>query len=443
METARKPRPNILLILADDLGYADLGVQGCKDIPTPNIDSIAENGVRFSEAYVPGPHCVPSRMGLMTGRHPARFQQLEAGGMGAGTENGLSLGETTIADRLRAAGYTTLALGKWHLGELEKFHPMSRGFDGFFGFLAGMHDYFKDLDPHWGPLMDGRKPAKLNGYLTDALAKRADEFIRSQQDAGQSWFLYLAFNAVHTPMQAREDKLARFAQIPDKTRRVHAAMVSSLDDAVGCVLAALRDTGALENTLVFFLSDNGGPLPGHAGANGALNTPLRGSKLEVWEGGIRVPLFLQWKDRVPAGRVIAGMVSSMDIVATALAAAGADPAAGKPLDGFDLLPLAEDLPGARRHDTLVFQMGEQHALRKGNWKWVSIPQRKPPKSSKGKPEAMRIQGGEGLFNLHSDISETRDLSAEQPDRLKELKEAYSRWGANVKVEATSGDKAQR
>lgn len=442
-DAAQATRPNILILLADDMGYADIGVQGCKDIPTPNIDSLAANGVRFPEAYVPGPHCVPSRMSLITGRYSQRGQTLASGGMGAGTQNGLSLDETTLADRLRAAGYTSIALGKWHLGELEKFQPQSRGFDEFYGFLAGMHDYFKDLDKQWGQIMDGRQPGKLDGYLTDVLADRAVEFIKRRQKTRTPWFTYLAFNAVHTPMNAREDKLKQFAHIADKTRRTHAAMVSSLDDAVGRVLAAVREAGAEENTLIFFLSDNGGPLPGHAGANGALNTPLRGSKLEVWEGGVRVPFLLQWKGHVPAGRVIEGMVSSMDIAATTLAAAGADLKAGKPLDGFDLLPLVEGRAEAQRHQMLAFEFGAQQAIRMGDWKWVHIPQRKPPKGSKGKPEAMRIQGGGGLFNLHTDISEAHDLSAEQPVRLKELQDAYNRWSADVKAEAMSGDRARR
>ena len=430
-------KPNILLIVADDLGYADLGVQGCKDIPTPNIDSIASNGVRFTEAYVPAPHCVPSRMALMTGRYPQRGNSLTAGGMGAGTENGLALTETTLADRLHEAGYTSIALGKWHLGEQEKFQPQSRGFDEFYGFLAGMHSYFKAGDRQWGPIMDGREPGKLDGYLTDALADRAAEFIMRQQKTGTPWFTYLAFNAAHTPMNAREDKLQQFAGISDPQRRSYAAIVSCLDDGVGRVLAAVREAGAEENTLIFFLSDNGGPLPGHAGSNGSLNTPLRGSKLEVWEGGVRVPFFIQWKGRLPAGgRIIDGMVSSMDIAATAVSAAGADPKAGKPLDGFDLMPVLDGRTEARRHDVLFFEFGSERAVRMNNLKWVSIPARKPSTGAKGKPGAMELlQSGEGLFDLQKDSGETRDLSREQPERLKTLQDAYNRWSADIQAEA--------
>lgn len=425
-------KPNILILLADDLGYADVGFQGCKDIPTPNIDSLVRNGVRFAEAYVSGPHCVPSRMSLATGRYPQRFIQLEAGGMGAGTENGLALTETTLADYLHAAGYYNAALGKWHLGELPKFQPQSRGFDEFYGFLAGMHDYFKDVDKAWGQIMDGRQPGKLEGYLTDELGNRAVEFIQRRQKTGQPWFLYLAFNAVHTPMQAREDKLKLFENITDKQRRAHAAMISSLDDAVGRVLAAVRAENAESDTLIFFMSDNGGPLPGHAGANGALNTPLRGSKLEVWEGGVRVPLAVQWKGRLPAGQVINGMVSSMDITATALAVAGVAVKTDKPLDGLNLLPTIENRSDARRHEVLFFEFGSQSAARVADWKWVNIPKRKPAKGAgeQGSKESP-IDAATGLFNLHDDISESRNLAEANPDKVKEIQTKLAAWHKEI------------
>ena len=437
----RLSRPNILILLADDLGYADLGVQGCRDIPTPHIDSIAKNGVRFLEAYVPAPHCVPSRKALMTGRYPQRAGPEIAGGMAPGTATGLSLEESTLADRLRAVGYASAALGKWHLGELEKFQPQNRGFDEFYGFLAGMHDYFRDADPQWGPIMDGRKPGKLEGYLTDVLGDRAVEFILRRQKTMQPWFIYLAFNAVHTPKQAREDKLKAFAHIADPKRRSYAAMLSSMDDNVGRVLAAVREAGAEKTTLIFFMSDNGGPLPGFAGDNGSLNTPLRGSKLQVWEGGIRVPFLVQWMGRLPAGRVVDGMVSSMDITATALAAAGADLKAGKPLDGLNLLPLLDGKPEPRRHPELFFSFANQEAARVGDWKWITMPQRKPPKGAKAEPEAASIWPRGGLFNLREDIGETRDLSAGQPARLKALQDAYSRWNANVNAGTVTDHKA--
>jgi arylsulfatase A-like enzyme len=290
-----------------------------------------------------------------------------------------------------------------------------------------MHDYFKEQDKVWGKVMDGRQPGKLDGYLTDVLADRAIDFIRRRQKAGGPWFTYLAFNAVHTPMQAPEPKLQEFASIPDKTRRTLAAMTSSLDDAIGRVLAAVREAGAEENTLIFFLSDNGGPLPGHAGANGALNTPLRGSKLEVWDGGIRVPFAMQWKGRIPSGKVVGGMISSLDIAATALAVAGADPSAGKPLDGLDLLPVVDGKPGAKRHEALFFEFISQRAARVGDWKWVEVPSRMAG--------AQKIDSGTGLFNIAEDIGETRDLSAEQPEKLAQIRAAFEKWSQSVSAES--------
>ncbi|MBL9132505.1 MAG: sulfatase-like hydrolase/transferase, partial [Verrucomicrobiaceae bacterium] len=430
-------KPNILILLADDLGYADIGCHGCKDIPTPHIDSIAKNGTRFTDAYVTVPHCVQSRASILTGRYAQRGGLVAGLGMGAGTANGLSTDEKTLAERLRPAGYRSMALGKWHLGEAEKYRPINRGFDEFYGFLAGMHDYFKDEDPQWGPIFEGAQPGKLDGYLTDVLAGRAADFIRRGQKQNTPWFMYLAFNAVHTPLHAKEAKLQQFAGITDPTRRSHAAMVSSLDDAVGQVLAAVRDAGAEERTLIFFLSDNGGPLPGHAGANGALNTPLRGSKLEVWEGGVRVPMLAQWKGRIPEGHVVEGMVSSMDIAATALSAAGADVKKDKRLDGFDLLPLLDGKADVQRHKALFFEFGTQQAARVGNWKWVSIPAKKPVKGTKaknGENEAEQASTG-GLIYLHQDVAEARDVSAEQPERVKQMRAAFDRWKEGAKAEA--------
>lgn len=432
-------KPNILILLADDLGYADIGCHGCKDIPTPHIDSIAKNGTRFTDAYVTVPHCVQSRASILTGRYAQRGGLVAGLGMGAGTANGLSTDEKTLAERLRPAGYRSMALGKWHLGELEKFQPLNRGFDEFYGFLAGMHDYLKDEDPQWGPVWEGSKPGKLDGYLTDVLAGRAVDFIRRGQKADAPWFMYLAFNAVHTPMQATAAKLQQFASITDPVRRSHAAMVSSLDDAVGRVLAAVREAGVEERTLIFFLSDNGGPLPGHAGANGALNTPLRGSKLEVWEGGVRVPMLAQWMGRLPAGRVVEGMVSSMDIAATALSAAGAEVKKDKRLDGFDLLPLMEGKAEARRHKALFFEYATQRAARVGNWKWVDAPLRGGVSDGAGK----KADFGSGLFDLQSDIAESRDLSTEQPVRLEQLKNAYTRWSSAASLEAGKAANARQ
>ena len=303
-------KPNILFIVADDLGYADVGFQGCKDIPTPNLDALATSGVRFTSGYVSGPYCSPTRAGLMTGRYQTRFgHEFNPGG-----SDGLPLSETTIADRLKAAGYATGLVGKWHLGSLPQFHPQKRGFDEFFGFLGGAHDYFRSAG-----ILRGTEPVKDLDYTTDAFGREAVAFI--ERHKAEPWFLYLAFNAVHTPMQATDDRLAKFPGIEDKQRRTYDAMTLALDDAVGTVRRKLADAGLEQDTLVLFISDNGGPTMPGTTINGSRNTPLRGSKRTTLEGGIRVPFVVSWPGHLKPG-VYDQPVIQLDADATALAACG-------------------------------------------------------------------------------------------------------------------------
>lgn len=270
-------RPNILLIVADDLGYGDVGAHGCRDIPTPHLDSIAASGVRCTSGYVSAPQCGPTRAGLLTGRYQQRFgheyNRAPPGGA-------MDLGETTLADRLKAAGYATGLVGKWHLGLDEKHHPLQRGFDEFFGFLGGANPYLPRGPAGVVPrILRGREPVAEKAYLTDAFAREAVAFIDRHRK--EPFFLYLAFNAPHGPLQATEKYLKRFETIEDEKRRTYAAMVSAMDDAVGAVLAKLRETGLDERTLIVFISDNGGPTD----VNASSNAPFRGVKGEVREGG--------------------------------------------------------------------------------------------------------------------------------------------------------------
>src|SRR5215207_8124141 len=257
--SAAEPRkPNVIVILADDMGYADIGVNGCKDIPTPNIDSIARNGVRCVNGYVSHPYCSPTRAGLLTGRYQQRFgHEFNPGPPTDRTpEVGLPLTEVTMADRLKAAGYRTGLVGKWHLGHADdKFHPLNRGFDEFFGFLGGSHSY---LRPGTGPtaIFRGKEEVKEKEYLTDAFAREGVAFIEKHKK--ESFFLYWAFNAVHGPMEAADKYLKRFPEIKDEKRRTYAAMLAALDDAIGQGLAKLKECGIDDNTLIFFVSDNGG-----------------------------------------------------------------------------------------------------------------------------------------------------------------------------------------
>jgi arylsulfatase A-like enzyme len=420
-------RPNVLVILADDLGYADIGVQGCTDIPTPHIDALARDSVRCSSGYVSGPYCSPTRAALLTGRYQQRFghefnpARLQVGGAG----QGLHPNEVTLARRLADAGYATGLVGKWHLGEEEKFHPLHRGFGEFFGFLAGAHDYFHTDDKGYGPIYHGRERVAFDGYLTDVLAREAVAFIDRHRE--EPFFLYLAFNAVHTPLQAPEPALRQFASIENPMRRTHAAMTARLDEAVGAVLGKLRDAGLEERTLVFFLSDNGGPI-GKFAANGARNTPLRGSKGDTWEGGIRVPFVVRWKGRLPAGKVYELPVIQLDIHATALAAAGVDAKPAWKLDGVDLLPYLEGKNARPPHDALYWRFGEQMAIRRGDWKLV----RADLATDK---EFGDIADKPMLFNLAEDIGEKKDLAAAHPEKVQELAELWRKWNEGLAAPA--------
>jgi arylsulfatase A-like enzyme len=408
---AREPgdRPNIVIMLADDLGYGDLSVHGCRDIPTPAIDSIALGGARCTDAYVTAPLCAPSRASLLTGRYQDRFGF--QGNPARGDIWGLPLSETTLADRLRDHGYHTGCIGKWHLGETDALHPLNRGFDEFFGFLSGMHSYRAARDPQWGDLLRGRTPVRLEGYLTDAFANEAASFVT--RNAADPWFLYLAFNAPHTPLEAPADKLSRFTTIADERRRAYAAMVSSLDDGVGRVLEALRSTGQERRTIVFFLSDNGGSTIDAYAANAADNSPLRGSKGQLWEGGIRVPLFVRWPDRIPEGRVVRSPVASFDVFATAVAAA--DGACDtERIDGRDILPLLDGRSEASPHHCLHWRFYASRAIRERGWKWVE---------SDG--------DGQGLFDLTTDPEEAIDRHSAEEGLAAELRKRQASWEAGL------------
>jgi arylsulfatase A-like enzyme len=397
-----RKRPNILIILADDMGYADAGFQGCKDIPTPNIDTLAKNGVRFTSGYVSGPYCSPTRAGLMTGRYQNRFgHEFNP----AGAKQGMPVNQTTIAQRLHALGYVTALIGKWHLGNEAKMHPTERGFQDYFGFLGGAHPYFPGKGKE---ILRGTKALEEKEYLTDALGREAVSFI--DQHADDPFFLYLAFNAVHTPMEATQKYLDRFPNLPKSQRKTYAAMMSAMDDAIGRVLAKLREKGLEEDTLIFFFSDNGGPTMIGTTINASINFPLRGSKRQLLEGGVRVPFVVQWKGRLPAGRAFDFPIIQLDVHATSLAVAGADIKADWKLDGVNLLPFLEGKNLNAPHEMLFWRFGEQMAARKGDWKMVRYD-----------------STGIHLYNLKNDIGESKNLAAEQPEILREMQAAWNEW----------------
>jgi arylsulfatase A-like enzyme len=403
-------KPNIVVIISDDMGYADIGCQGCKDIPTPNIDSIARKGVRFTNGYVSCPVCSPTRAGLATGRYQQRFgHEYNTGPPPGGLREqvGLPLTEVTIADVLKSAGYVTGAVGKWHLGMAPHFHPFKRGYDEFFGFLHGGHSY---IDPGLGtfnPILRGTEPVDEKEYLTDAFSREAVAFV--ERHSKEPFFLYLAYNAVHTPMQGPERYKDGFKHITEQKRRIYAGMLTAMDEGIGKLLMKLRELGLEKDTLLFFINDNGGPTP----ANGSRNTPLRATKGTMYEGGIRVPFMVQWPGRLKAGSTYDKPVISLDILPTAAAAAGAKLPSGRKLDGVNLLPYLTGEKKQPPHEALFWRSGQNHAARKGDWKLVKMGEQT------------------GLYNLASDIGEKKDLKAEKPDVFKEMQDAYEQWDSQM------------
>jgi arylsulfatase A-like enzyme len=414
-------RPNIIVILADDMGYADAGFNGCKDIPTPHLDSIAKNGIRFSAGYVTAPQCAPTRAGFLMGVDQNRI----------GCENnnvtdiaGLSEG-ATIADRMRAAGYRTGMVGKWHLGTNPGQQPLDRGFDEYFGFLRGSSWYLPQAgQKSIGQILEGRTLVPVGGYLTDAFGERAVRFIT--ENHAKPFFLYVAFNAPHSPYEAPAEEIAKFAHITDTQRRTYAAMVAVMDRNIGHMLAALKSAHVEQNTLVVFLSDNGGPGDGYSN-----NKPLRGWKGETFEGGIRVPFVMQWPGTIKPGQTVDLPVSSLDLLPTALAAAGQPIPA--PLEGQSLLPaLRGEAPFPTRTLAWRFVFGpavakSPWAMRDGNWKLVQ-----------GSAASSEVQ----LFDLTKDASEAKDLSTARTDIRERLQKAHDTWVASMPAPYTrvSSDK---
>lgn len=414
-------QPNILLFLADDLGYADIGVNGCQDIPTPNIDSIAKNGVRFTDGYATHPVCSPSRAGLMSGMYQHRFGFEHNSGPErfASPNFGMPREIPSLAEKLKGAGYATGMIGKWHIGFKEGLRPHERGFDYYYGFLSGARSFYPDSPRETDPIIRNGVPVTdEKDYLTDAFARESVDFIARSKN--QPWFLYLAFNAVHSPLEATEDYEARFPHITDKKRKTYAGMLSALDDAVGRVMAKVRELGQEENTLVMFYSDNGGP----TAETSSRNDPLRGFKGQMYEGGIRVPFVMQWKGTVPAGMTYTQPVMGFDCHATALAAAKVawasaqtSPDSGKAettlatLDGVDLLPHLLGEKTTAPHDFLCWRAGAQRAIRMGDWKLVQTPRESTAQ----------------LFNLKTDLGETTDLAAKEPAKFNELSAKIAEW----------------
>jgi arylsulfatase A-like enzyme len=405
LSSGLRAAPNFIIFYADDLGWGELGCQGNKEIPTPNIDAIAANGIRFTQGYVAATYCSPSRAGLMTGRYPTRFGH-EFNSVANAT--GLHLQETTLADRLKRLGYATICIGKWHLGGGEAYRPTKRGFDEFYGTLANTPFFHPTNFVDSRVSHDVQRIADDSFYTTDAYAARALDWL--ERNKSKPWFMYLPFNAQHAPLQAPQKYLDRFSRITDEKRRIFAAMMSAMDDAVGRVMAKVREMGQEDNTLVFYISDNGGPTE----STTSRNDPLRGFKMTTFEGGPRVPFMAQWKGKLPAGKTYDLPVMNLDVLPTIVTAAGGKLESSAKLDGVDLLPYLTGENRTRPHQTLYWRYGPQWAVRDGDFKLVVS------RGGSGKPE---------LYNLAADISESKDLASAQPAKVKELQALWNKWSA--------------
>ena len=415
-------KPNIIVILADDLGYADVGFHGCKDIRTPHLDQLAASGVIFTKGYVNHPFCAPSRAALLTGRYQQRFGfENNVAFDPANNLMGIDPSETLFPQRLQKVGYTTGAIGKWHLGASPPFHPNKRGFDHFFGFLGGGHDYFNiDLrqpmnEGYLQPLVRNDQPATFDGYLTDVLSDDAVRFVEENRE--KPFFLYLAYNAPHGPMQAPEEDIARYNDITDKRRRTYAAMVDVMDRGIGKLIATLETHQLRNNTLVFFLSDNGGPLSSQAkpqGGNGSSNGPLRAGKGSLYEGGLHVPFIASWPARIPAGIRYEHPVIALDIGRTAVQQAGGDTRIGKPMEGVDLLPFVLGEKKEPPHENLFWRTADN-----GRWAVLASDGTKTVQDNSGpEPE---------LYLLSNDISERNNLRSSRPDLYQTLRKHWETW----------------
>ncbi|MFC2110490.1 sulfatase-like hydrolase/transferase [Bacteroidota bacterium] len=400
-----KSKPNIVVILIDDAGYADFGFMGSKELETPNIDKLAKSGVVFTDAHTSSNVCAPSRAGLISGKYQQRFG-FECNGTGdkKSGEIGLVKDVTTIADAFKQNDYKTIALGKWHLGSLEDDYPYNRGFDEFYGFLGGSRSYFPIKNPTRKQMLQKNgERVVFDGYLTDVLTDRATVFM--EENKGNPFFMYMAYNAVHTPMQAKKEDLKKFEGHP---RQMLAAMTWSLDENVGKLVSKLETLGVLENTLIFFLSDNGG-----ATTNNSDNGLLKGFKGNHYEGGHRVPFFLSWNGKVDGNKTFDGLTSSLDIFKTSIAAANIIENESWGLDGANLLSYVAGEQQGEPHDQLFWRKGASGAARIGDNKLV-----------------YHDEYGGVLYNLSADLGETTDLSKTKAQTFRKINEAYRQWEAD-------------
>jgi arylsulfatase A-like enzyme len=420
-QSSQPQRPNVVLIMTDDAGYADLGVYGATDLKTPHIDGLARDGVRFTDFYANGSSCTPTRAGLISGRYQQRFTLEMPLGAGGKTDHprGLPVTGRSLPQLLKNHGYRTALIGKWHLGWTAVNSPNAHGFEYFFGFKSGYVDYYQHTaggdSPLHDDLFENDQSIKADGYMTDLITERSIRFI--EQNASRPFFVDVAFNAPHWPYQRpdqpstapeRSRHMTAFDQ-PTNTRADYIAMLERVDQSVGRILAAIDKAGLRRNTIVIYTNDNGGEWL-------ARNTPLFHHKFSVWEGGIRVPAIVRWPARIPAGQVSGQVAITMDLTASILAAAEAALPPETKLDGINLLPVLEK-KAAVIERTLFWRSAQQRAVRSGDWKLMV---------DLGRPQ---------LFNLRNDAGERANLIGERPEIARRLRPLLEAWAQDVDAEA--------
>lgn len=425
---AAQEKPNLIVIMADDLGYGDVGYNGCTDIPTPHIDALAKDGVQFSSGYSAYSVCGPSRAGFITGRYQQRFGCERNPQYRPDDPNmGVPKSEQTIAEVLKPVGYTSKIIGKWHLGaHKETHHPLNRGFDEFYGHLGGSHFYFQkdmkfkdsynltedreEIEQMRTWILDDHTPVAFEKHLTEEFTDEALDFIERHKE--RPFFLFMSYNAPHTPLQPADEHLERVAHIQDETRQLYAGLVVGLDDGVGQIMNKLRESGLEENTLVFFMSDNGGKLKW-----GADNGVLRKDKGSAYEGGWRVPFLMQWKG-VTQPSVYDQPVNSLDVLATIADLSGAVLDPEKPLDGVNLIPYVTGAKQGSPHRAIFLRGGGSqgsYAVRMGDYKIITY--------NDGNDRQM--------FNLKNDISEENNIIKALPERFQEIDSVRAEWSKGL------------
>ena len=410
-----REKPNFILIVADDLGFGDLGLNGSIQIKTPNIDRLATTGINCSQGYVSSAVCSPSRAGFLTGINQVKFgHDNNIGGSQPGFDPlfmGLPLSQKTIADFLKPLGYVCGLIGKWHLGYEDHFHPLKRGFDEFWGYTGGGHDYFTSLPDGKGykaPIECNYKTPEPLTYITDDKGNECVEFIERHKD--HPFFLFASFNAPHAPMQAIEEDLKLYKHIADTKRRTYAAMVHRLDVNIGRIIKAVEQSGIARNTLIIFISDNGGPTD----SNASINAPYNGQKGILLEGGIHVPYILNWPMTIPAGETYDNPVTSLDIAPTFIELAGGKTPEEKKFDGVNIIPFILGENNSPPHQVLKWRFTISAAIREGDWKLIRLPDRLPM-----------------LYHLPTDISEQNNVALENTEKTEEMLKELGQWDVKL------------